>query len=139
MKKEITEYTFNRFLLKICPFGSLDIYKALEILGGIYHESETADILSDLIYESLENKLFTDIKNIDVCYLAIGHILQKAQIKLNNAGHNIDLHEILNPYYNYLDSGFDCGCDALAQALEIETELENMELLQAIINNEINL
>ncbi|MDD7295958.1 hypothetical protein [Helicobacter bilis] len=79
MKKEISNYTFDRFLTKICPFGYGDIYKALEILSGIYHESETADKLADLFHESLESEIFTDYEKVDICYLAINHTLEKAQ------------------------------------------------------------
>ncbi len=140
MKKEISNYTFDRFLTKICPFGYGDIYKALEILSGIYHESETADKLADLFHKSLESEIFTDYEKVDICYLAINHTLEKAQGILNRLGYNIDLNELLEPYYDNMASFFNCESDStLADALEIAVDYDNMELLQAIIKGEIKL
>ena len=140
MKKEISNYTFDRFLTKICPFGHGDIHKALEILSGIYHESETADKLAELFHESLESEIFTDYEKVDICYLAINHTLEKAQGILNRLGYNIDLNELLDPYYDNMASFFNCESDfTLADALEIAVDYSNMELLQAIIKGEIKL
>mgnify|MGYP003377068684 CR=1 FL=1 len=138
--ERLKQENFNRFLLKICPFGYGDIYKALEILSGIYHESETADKLADLFHESLESDFFTDYDSVDLCYLAINHTLEKAQGILNRLGYNIDLNELLDPYYDSKASFFNCESDStLADALEIAVDYDNMELLQAIVKGEIKL
>lgn len=54
------DQNYNLFLRNIYHFGYRQGYEALFILGQIYHESKTANILADLLYDSLQNEIFKD-------------------------------------------------------------------------------
>lgn len=54
------DQNYNLFLRNIYPFGYRQGYEALFILGQIYHDSKTANILADLLHDSLQNEIFKD-------------------------------------------------------------------------------
>jgi len=86
-KKENINYEYKQFSEMIMPYGSSDLWTALELLeeikAGYLNKFSTASILWDIIDECKNSTGQDDISQFDVVALVYEDILQQARNKID--------------------------------------------------------
>ena len=122
LSKEIKESLVTDFQVSFCPFGYLDIERAVTV----FHEVDlTPDDLVEAVSEFCDSTE-VDQSAVDVVYVAYDKIFQDVRYEVEEAtGKDIlnDTKKQINVYGNYMCSQFDFSKEAKEEFLEIVSEI----------------
>lgn len=129
-QKRITQ-EIEKFQNLCCPFGSLDIKRAIEIFNQAGLRAE--DLFEEC--ETFAEETETDFKTLDVCYVAYDYILQMARNKISEVLSYDFCNDCKNreiyTYGNFCCSNYDYSEEAkkeLENNLKEATEEQKTEL-----------
>ena len=129
--EKITEKDIDNFMASFCPWGYRDIETALEV----YREAGKDDSELTEAVESFVEGTETDLKDIDVCYVAYDTLQQEARTEIENATgkdiSNDDPYSSVNVSGNYMCTQFDGSSEAYEATKKL---IDTMEEKSEVVN-----